>query len=125
MERRKFAEEGSHELHGVPPRYEAIRADPADHARQAVMAAVYRHLRLLARDGAAVVETENGFGRETRSCVRPDDLAERFEEDGINAVLTAAGADAERIRRETAAAMRNGGSATVLEIDQDRAAWGW
>ena len=123
VERRKFAEEGSHELHGVPSRYEAIRADPAEHAKRAVMAAVYRHVRLLARDGAAVVETENGFGRGTRTHDGLGDLAERFEEDGINALLAAAGADAERIRRETAAAMRSGESATVLELDQDRAAW--
>jgi hypothetical protein len=86
---------------------------------------VYRHVRLLVRDGAAVVETETGFGRETRIHDRPDDLAERFEADGINAVLAAAGTDPERIRRETATAMRNGESATVLELDQDRAAWGW
>ena len=125
MERGKFAEDGPIELHGVPPRYEAMRADPACHARHAVMAAVYRHVRLLARDGAAVVETESGLGREARIYDRPDDLAERFEGDGINAVLAAAGTDPERIRRETATAMRNGESATVLELDQDRAAWGW
>ena len=125
MERGKFAEDGPIELHGVPPRYEAMRADPACHARHAVMAAVYRHVRLLARDGAAVVETESGLGREARIYDRPDDLAERFEGDGINAVLAAAGTDPERIRRETATAMRNGESATVLELDQDRAEWGW
>ena len=125
MERGKFAEDGPIELHGVPPRYEAMRADPACHARHAVMAAVYRHVRLLARDGAAVVETESGLGREARIYDRPDDLAERFEGDGINAVLAAAGTDPERIRRETATATRNGESATVLELDQDRAAWGW
>ena len=125
MERGKFAEDGPIELHGVPPRYEAMRADPACHARHAVMAAVYRHVRLLARDGAAVVETESGLGREARIYDRPDDLAERFEGDGINAVLAAAGTDPERIRRETATAMRNGESATVLELDQDWAAWGW
>ena len=122
MERGKFAEDGPIELHGVPPRYEAMRADPACHARHAVMAAVYRHVRLLARDGAAVVETESGLGREARIYDRPDDLAERFEGDGINAVLAAAGTDPERIRRETATAMRNGESATVLELDQDWAA---
>lgn len=125
MERGKFAEDGPIELHGVPPRYEAMRADPACHARHAVMAAVYRHVRLLARDGAAVVETESGLGREARIYDRPDDLAERFEGDGINAVLAAAGTDPERIRRETATAMRNGESATVLKLDQDWAAWGW
>ena len=125
MERGKFAEDGPIELHGVPPRYEAMRADPACHARHAVMAAVYRHVRLLARAGAAVVETESGLGREARIYDRPDDLAERFEGDGINAVLAAAGTDPERIRRETATAMRNGESATVLELDQDWAAWGW
>ncbi len=125
MERGKFAEDGPIELHGVPPRYEAMRADPACHARHAVMAAVYRHVRLLARDGAAVVETESGLGREARIYDRPDDLAERFEGDGINAVLAAAGTDPERIRRETETAMRNGESATVLELDQDWAAWGW
>ena len=89
------------------------------------MAAVYRNVRLLAHDGAAVVETENGLGRETRTYGRPDDLAEQFEGDGINAVLAAAGTDPERIRRETATAMRNGESGTVLELDQDRAAWRW
>ena len=125
MEREKFAEEGPLELHGVPPRYEAIRADPAYHARRAVMAAVYRHVRLLAHDGAAVVETETGLGRETRTYDRPDDLAEQFEGDGVNAVLAAAGTDPERIRREIATAMRNGESAAVLELDQDRRAWGW
>lgn len=125
MEREKFAEEGSLELHGVPPRYEAIRADPANHAGHAVMAAVYRYVRLLAHDGVAVVETENRFGRETRTCDSPDDLAERFEEDGINAVLAAAGTDPERIRRETAVAMLNRENGTILELDQDRAAWGW
>ena len=125
MEREKFTEEGPLELHGVPPRYDAIRADPAYHARQAVMAAVYRHVRLLAHDGAAVVETETGLGRETRIYDRPDDLAERFEADGINAVLAAAETDPERIHHETAMAMRNGESATVLELDQDRAASGW
>ena len=125
VERGKFAEEGSLELHGVPFRHEAIRADPVSHARQAVLAAVYRNVRLLAHDGAAVVETENRLGRETRTYGRPDDLAERFEGDGINAVLAAAGTDPERIRRETATAMRNGESVTVLELDQDRAAWRW
>ena len=125
MEREKFAEEASLELHGVPPRYEAIRADPAGHARHAVLAAVYRHVRLRAHGGAAVVETETRLGRETRTCDRPDDLEERFEEDGINAVLAAAGTDPERVRRQTAAAMRNGESAEVLELDQDPAAWGW
>ena len=110
MEREKFAEEGPRELQGVPPPYEAIRANPAEHARQAVMAAVYRRLRLLAHDGAAVVETENRFGGETRTYGRPHDLAERFEEDGINATLAAAGTDPERIRDETATAMRNGES---------------
>ena len=125
MEREKFVEEGARELHGVPPPYEAIQADPAEHARQAVTAAVYRRIRLLADDGAAVVETENRFGRETRTCVRPDDLEERFEEDGINAALAAAGTDPERIRGETAAAMKSGESTTVLELEQDRAAWGW
>ena len=125
MEREKFAEEGALELHGVPSRYEAIRADPADHARRAVKDAVYRQVRLLVHDGAAVVETETGLGRETRTGARPDHLAERFEADGINAVLAAAGTDPERVRREMAAAMRNGESATVLELDHDRAAWGW
>ena len=125
MEREKFAEDGALELHGVPLRYEAIRSDPADHARRAVMNAVYRQVRLFVHDGAAVVETKTGLGRETRTCARPDHLAERFEADGINAVLAAAGTDPERIRREMAAAMRNGESATVLELDHDRAAWGW
>jgi hypothetical protein len=125
MEREKFAEEGAVELHGVPLRYEAIQADPTDHARRAVTDAVYRYVRLLAHDGVAVVETENRFGRETRNYDSPDELAERFEEDGNNAVLAAAGTDPERIRRETAVAMRNGESATILELDQDRAAWGW
>ena len=125
MEREKFAEEGPRELEGVPPPYEAIRANPAEHARQAVMAAVYRRLRLLAHDGAAVVETENRFGGETRTYGRPHDLAERFEEDGINATLAAAGTDPERIRDETATAMRNGESGPILELDEDRAAWGW
>ena len=125
MEREKFAEEGPLELYGVPPRYETIRADPAYHARHAVMAAVYRHVRLLAHDGAAVVETETGLGRETRTYDRPDDLAEQFEGDGVYAVLAAAGTDPERIRREIATAMRNGESAAVLELDQDRRAWGW
>ena len=125
MEREKFAEEASLELHGVPPRYEAIRADPAAHARRAVTAAVYRRVWLRARGGAAVVETETGLGRETRIYDRPDDLEERFEADGINAVLAAAGIDPERVRREAAAAMRSGESADVLELDQDRAAWGW
>lgn len=125
MEREKFAEEASLELHGVPPRYEAIRADPAGHTRRAVMAAVYRRVRLRARGGVAVVETETGLGRETRTYDQPDDLEERFEADGINAVLAAAGIDPERVRREAAAAMRNGESADVLELDQDRAAWGW
>lgn len=125
MEREKFAEEASLELRGVPPRYEAIRADPAGHARQAVLAAVYRRVRLRAHGGAAVVETETRLGRETRTCDRPDDLEERFEEDGINAVLAAAGTDPERIRRQAAAAMRNGESAEILELDQDPAAWGW
>lgn len=125
MERKKFAEEGSQQLHGVPLRYEPIRTGPADHARQAVMAAVYRHVRLLADDGAAIVETETRLGRETRTYDRPDDLAERFEGDGVNALLAAAGTDPERIRRETATAMRTGKSATVFELDQDQAAWGW
>ena len=125
MERGKFAEEGSLELHGVPPRYEAIRGDPAHHAGRAVMGAVYRHVRLLVHDGAAVVETETRVGRETRTCDRPDDLAEQFEGDGVNAVLVAAGIDPERIRRQTAAAMRSGQSAAVVELEQDRAAWGW
>lgn len=124
MECEKFAEEGPLELHGVPPEYEAIRADPAAHARQAVMDAVYRHVRLLARDGAAVVETENGFGRETRRYDSADDLAERFEGDGINAVLAAAGTDPGRIRRETAAAMRKRENGTILELGQDRDARG-
>ena len=125
IEREKFAEEGPRGLHGVPSRLETIRTDPASHASNAVMGVVYRRVRLLARNGTAVVETENGLGRETRTYDRPGDLAERFEEDGINALLSAAGADAERIRRETAAAMRRGGSTTILELDQDRAAWGW
>ena len=125
MECEKFAEEGPLELHGVPPRYEALRADPAAHARQAVMDAVYRHVRLLAHDGAAVVETENRFGRETRTYDSADDLAERFEGDGINAVLAAAGTDPERIRRETAAAVRKRENGTFLELGRDRAAWGW
>lgn len=125
MERDKFAEQGALALHGVPPRYEAIRADPAGHARRAVMAAVYRRVRLRARGGAAVVETETGLGRETRIHDRPDDLDERFEADGINAVLAAAGIDPERVRREAAEAMRSGETADVLELDQDRAAWGW
>ena len=125
MERDKFAEEGSLELHGVPPRYEAIRADPADHAGRAVTGAVYRHVRLLVRGGAAVVETATRLGRETRTCDRPDDLAEQFEGDGVNAVLAAAGIDPERIRRQAEAAMRSGESVAVVELEQDRAAWGW
>ena len=125
MERDKFAEEGAFALHGAPPRYEAIRADPARHARHAVLGAVYRHVRLLVHGGAAVVETETRLGRETRNYDRPDDLAERFEGDGIHALLAAAGIDPERIRRQAAAAMRSGESATILELEQDRAAWGW
>lgn len=124
MECEKFAEEGPVELRGVPPRYEAIRADPAAHARQAVIDAVYRRVRLLAHDGAAVVETENRFGRETRTYDIAGDLADRFEADGINAVFAAVGTDPERIRRETAAAMRKRENGTVLELDQDRAEWG-
>ena len=124
MERDKFAEEGGLALRGVPPRYEALRADPARHARHAVLGAVYRHVRLLARGGTAVVETETRRGRETRTCDRPDDLAERFEGDGVHALLAAAGIDPERIRRQVTAAMRSGESATVLELEPDRAAWG-
>ena len=125
MERDKFAEQGALALRGVPPRYEALRADPAHHAGRAVLGAVYRHVRLLARGGTAVVETETRFGRETWNYDRPDDLAQRFEGDGIHALLAAAGIDPERIRRQTAAAMRSGESATVLELEPDRAAWGW
>ena len=43
----------------------------------------------------------------------------------INAVLAAAGTDPERIRRETAAAMRKRENRTILELGQDRAGWGW
>ena len=89
------------------------------------MAAVYRYVRLLAHDGVAVLETENRFGCETRTCDSPDYLVECFEEDGINAVLAAAGTDPERIRRETAVAMLDRESAPILELDQDRVAWGW
>lgn len=124
MEREKFIEEGSIELHGVPPQYQAIRADPAFHARQAVMAAVYQHVRLHVRDGAAVVETEAQIACETRTCDRPDDLTNQFEQDRINALLAAAGTDPERIRDETATAMRTGANTLILELDQDRATWG-
>ena len=124
MERERFAEEGPLELHGVPLQYEAIRADPTRYASQAVMAAVYQHVRLHVQDGAAVVETRAQLARETRTCDRPDDLANWFERDGINALLSAAGIDPERIRGETGSAMRTGGNTVILELDQDRSAWG-
>ena len=124
MEREKFAEEGPMELHGVPLQYEAVRADPTHYASQAVMGAVYQHVRLHVQDGEAVVETRAQLARETRTCDRPDDLANWFEQDGINALLSAAGIDPERIRDETASAMRTGGNTVILEIDQDRSAWG-
>ncbi len=124
MEREKFAEEGPLELHGVPLQYEAIRADPTRYASQAVMAAVYQHVRLHVRNGEAVVETRAQLARETRTCDRPDDLANWFEQDGINALLSAAGIDPERIRDETGFAMRTGGNTVILELDQDRSAWG-
>ena len=124
MEREKFAEEGPTELHGVPPQYEAIRADPTHHARQAVMAAVYRHVRLHVHDGVAVLETKAQLARETRTYDRPDYLKNRFEQDGINALLSAAETDPERIRDETASAMRTGRNTVILELDQERAAWG-
>ena len=124
MEREKFAEEGPLELHGVPSRYEPIRADPTHYASQAVMAAVYQHVRLRVRDGEAVIETRAQLACETRTCDRPDDLANRFEQDGINALLSAAGIDPERIRDETGSAMRTGGNTVILELDQDRSAWG-
>ena len=123
-ERERFAEEGPLELHGVPLQYEAIRADPTRYASQAVMAAVYQHVRLHVQDGAAVVETRAQLARETRTCDRPDDLANWFERDGINALLSAAGIDPERIRGETGSAMRTGGNTVILELDQDRSAWG-
>lgn len=124
MEREKFAEEGPLELHGVPLQHEAIRADPTHYAKQAVMAAVYQHVRLHVHDGVTVVETNAQLARETRTCDRPDDLANWFERDGINALLSAAGTDPERIRDETRSAMRTGGNAVILELDQDRSAWG-
>ena len=124
MEREKFAEEGPLELHGVPLQYEAIRADPTHYASQAVMAAVYQHVRLHVQGGEAVVETRAQLARDTRTCDRPDDLANWFEQDGINALLSAAGIDPERIRDETGSAMRTGGNTVILELDQDRSAWG-
>ena len=75
-------------------------------------------------NGEAVVETRAQLARETRTCDRPDDLANWFEQDGINALLSAAGIDPERIRDETGSAMRTGGNTVILELDQDRSAWG-
>lgn len=124
MEGRKFAEEGSAELDGVPPQYEALRADPARHARHAVVAAVYRHVRLRAENGTVVVEAKAQLGGATRKYDRLDDLEDRFEQDGVNALLSAAGTDPERIREETATAMRTGAKTVVLELEQDRDAWG-
>ena len=124
MEREKFAGEAPIELHGVPPRYEAIRTNPAHHARHAVMAAVYQHSRLDSQDGVAVVETEALLGRERRTYDRADDLAKDFERDGVNALLAAAGIDPQRIHEETATAMRIGKNTAILELDQDRATWG-
>lgn len=123
MEREKFKDEGPIELHGAPPEYQTIRVDPAFHAGNAVMAAVYRHVRLHARGGAAVVETEALLGRETRTYDRPEELANQFERDGINALLAAAGTDPERIREETVTAVRTGENAVILELDQDKATW--
>ena len=77
-----------------------------------------------AQDGEAVVETRAQLARETRTCDRPDDLANWFEQDGINALLSGAGIDPERIRDETGSAMRTGGNTVILELDQDRSAWG-
>lgn len=57
------------------------------------------------------------------ACDRPDDLANWFEQDGINALLSGAGIDPARIRGETESAMRTGGNTVILELDQDRSAW--
>ena len=124
MERAKFEEEGPIELQGVPPQYETIRTDPAHHARHAVMAAVYQHLRLHAHDGVGVVDTEAQLGRETRTYAKPGDLPNQFERDGINALLAAAGTDPERIRDQMSTAMQTGANTVILELNQDRAAWG-
>ena len=103
-------------------RIEMLAADPqpqVGHRR-----AMYQHLWLHSQDGVAVVETEALLGHETRTYDRPDDLANDFERDGVNALLAAAGIDPERIREETATAMRTGENTVILELDQDRATWG-
>lgn len=124
MERDKFAEEGRAELDDVPQRYEDIRADPADYAGRAVLAAVYRRLRIRTQDGAAVVETTAGLGPQTRTFTRREDLEDLFEQEGIHAVLAAAGTDPDRIRAQTDTAVRSRKRAVVLELDLDSAAWG-
>ena len=60
--------------------------------------------------GEAVVDTRAQLARETRTYDRPDDLANWLEQDGINALLSAAGIDPERIRDGTGSAMRTGGN---------------
>ena len=118
MEREKFAGEGPIELHGVPAQCAAIQGDPALYARQAVMAAVYRRVRLHAHEGVATLETEAQLGDETRIYDRPEDLANGFEGDGTNALLAAAGIDPARILEETETAMRAGSNRVILELDR-------
>ncbi|MYN67360.1 MAG: hypothetical protein F4X11_20415 [Acidobacteria bacterium] len=61
--------------------------------------------------------------RETRSG-GDSSVGRWFEQDGINALLSGAGIDPARIRDETESAMRTGGDTVILELDQDRSAWG-